>query len=258
MFSGPQQQPFVCTTNQCAVGRQPLVDSATQPGYPVTDAGGNVIGYSRDCSIDSFVTYLYRNTSGSLVALPTGGARPADMGTTSLPDGRVVDFVVRREVGSINRFLYSIMLAPQISPRTRPEPWNKKLLYWFQGGVAVATARAACMAGHSTPTCWARVAIVHSSGNNTGTHYNMQLAGETAMMSKERFVERYGVPLYTVGLGGSGGAIQQYLIAQNQPGVLDALLRCKVTDMVTQPIPRRLQLWSTTWTPPTARTRSGA
>ena len=114
MFSGPQQQPFVCTTNQGAVGRQPLVDSATQPGYPVTDAGGNVIGYSRDCSIDSFVTYLYRNTSGSLVALPPGGVRPADMGTTTLPDGRVVDFVVRREVGSINRFLYSIaMLAPQ-------------------------------------------------------------------------------------------------------------------------------------------------
>ena len=41
-------------------------------------------------------------------------------------------------------------------------------------------------------------AIVHSSGNNTSTHYNMQLAGETAMMTKERFIERYGVPLYTV------------------------------------------------------------
>jgi hypothetical protein len=29
MFSGPQQHPFVCTTTQGAVGRQPLVDSAT-------------------------------------------------------------------------------------------------------------------------------------------------------------------------------------------------------------------------------------
>jgi hypothetical protein len=80
-------------------------------------------------------------------------------------------------------------------------------------------------------------AIVHSSGNNTGTHYNMNLAGETAMMTKERFIERYGVPLYTVGLGGSGGAIQQYLIAQNHPGVLNGLLPVQsYPDMVTQTI----------------------
>jgi hypothetical protein len=35
------------------------------------------------------------------------------MGTVKLADGRTVDFIVRREVGSINRFLYSIaMLSP--------------------------------------------------------------------------------------------------------------------------------------------------
>ena len=37
-------------------------------------------------------------------------------------------------------------------------------------------------------------------------------------MTKERFVERYGEPLYTVGIGGSGGAIQQYLYGQNHRG----------------------------------------
>ena len=58
MFTGPQQMPFVCTTIQGAVGRQPLVDSATAPGYKVSDASGNVIGYSRNCSIDTFVSYL--------------------------------------------------------------------------------------------------------------------------------------------------------------------------------------------------------
>ncbi len=81
------------------------------------------------------------------------------------------------------------------------------------------------------------IAIVHSSGNNTGTHYNLELAGETAMMTKERFVERYGVPTYTVGLGGSGGAIQQYILRQNQPGILDAMLPVQsYPDMVTQTI----------------------
>jgi hypothetical protein len=242
MFSGPHQHPFVCTTIQGAVGRQPLVDSATAPGYRVTDGGGNLLGYSRDCSIDTFVSYFYRrNTGGGLVPLPPGGVRPADMGSVTLADGRVVDFVVRREIGSINRFLYSYaMLAPFGEDPAAPDlsRWNGKVLYWFQGGVAIGHTQGTVHGGSMNPDVLAQgMAIIHSSGNNTGTHYNLRVAGETAMMTKERFVERYGVPTYTVGLGGSGGAIQQYIIGQNHPGVLDALLPVQsYPDMVTQTI----------------------
>ena len=248
MFTGPQQQPFVCTTNQGGIARQPKVDSTTPLGYRVTDgptvATGNTIGYSRDCSIDTFVTYLYRRASGgNLVALPTDGSRPADMGQVTLADGRTVDFIVRREVGSINRFLYSIaMLSPAPAADSTKQDdtsrWNGKLLYWFQGGVAIGHSQGSVHSGSLNPDILALgMAIVHSSGNNTGTHYNMNIAGETAMMTKERFIERYGMPVYTVGLGGSGGAIQQYLIAQNHPGVLDGLLPVQsYPDMVTQTI----------------------
>ncbi|MBX3633890.1 MAG: hypothetical protein KF683_00580 [Rubrivivax sp.] len=243
MFSGPQQHPFVCTTIQGAVGRQPLVDSATAPGYKVRDAQGNVVGYSRDCSIDTFVTHQYRNTSGAFVPYPASGERPADISTTTLPDGRTVDFIVRREIGSINRFLYSIaMLSPppaqDNAAQNDTRMWNGKLLYWFQGGVAIGYTQGTVHGGSMNPDILGQgFAIVHSSGNNTGTHYNLNLAGETAMMTKERFIERYGVPTYTVGLGGSGGAIQQYIIAQNHPGVLDGLLPVQsYPDMVTQTI----------------------
>ena len=244
MFTGPQQTPFVCTTIQGAVGQQPKVDSATAPGYRVTDANGQLVGYSRDCSIDTFVGYWYRrNTGGSLVPLPADGQRPADMGTTTLADGSTVDFVVRREIGSINRFLYSIaMLAPLPSGDTAAQDdtsrWNGKLLYWFQGGVAIGHSQGTVHGGSMNPDVLGQGwAIVHSSGNNTGTHYNLNLSGETAMMTKERFIERYGVPLHTVGLGGSGGAIQQYHIARNYPGVLDGLLPVQsYPDMVTQTI----------------------
>lgn len=239
MFSGPQQAPFVCTTTQGAVGRQPLPDSAVPPGYKVTDAQGNLLGYSRDCSIDTFVAWYYRDTAGALRPMPADGSRPADMSQTTLPDGRTVDFTIRREVGSINRFLYSIaMLAPRGAGDADTSLWNRKLLYWFQGGVAIGHSQGTVHGGSmNLDILKLGFAIVHSSGNNTGTHYNMTLAGETAMMTKERFVERYGVPLYTVGLGGSGGAIQQYLIAQNQPGVLDGLLPVQsYPDMVTQTI----------------------
>lgn len=240
MFSGPQQHPFVCTTTQSGVARQPIADSVMPPGTRVFDGAGNVIGYSRDCSIDTFVTYLYRTTGNAWVPLPDG-ARPADMSTVTLADGRVVDFIVRREVGSINRFLYSFaMLAPAGENPAKPDLslWNRKLLYWFQGGVAIGHTQGTVHSGSLNPDILRLgYAIVHSSGNNTGTHYNLQVAGETAMMTKERFIERYGVPGYTVGLGGSGGAIQQYIIGQNNPGVLDAFLPVQsYPDMVTQTI----------------------
>ena len=103
-WNSPQQHPFVCTTTQGAVGRQPLIESATPPGTRVFDGSGNVIGYSRDCSIDTFVTYLYRTTGNARVTMPADGSRPADMSTVTLADGRTVDFVVRREIGSINPF----------------------------------------------------------------------------------------------------------------------------------------------------------
>ena len=239
IYTGPQQTPFVCTTNQ--FGLEPKVDTDTPPGYRVRDSGGNTVGYSRDCSIDTFVSYLYRSTGNTWKPLPAGGVRPADMSTIALPDGRDADFVIRREVGSINRFLYSFaMLATAGERADAPDLslWNRKLLYWFQGGVAIGHSQGSVHSGSLNPDILRLgYAIAHSSGNNTGTHYNMNLAGETAMMTKERFIERHGTPVYTVGLGGSGGAIQQYLIAQNNPGVLDGLLPVQsYPDMVTQTI----------------------
>lgn len=239
MFSGPQQHPFICTTNQ--LGTEPLIDTASPPGYRVRDAAGTTIGYSRNCSVNMVISYLYRSTRNAWVPLPADGSRPADISTITLPDGRSVDFVIRRETGSINRFLYSFaMLAPRGENAAQPDLslWNRKLLYWFQGGVAIGHTQGTVHSGSLNPDILRLgYAIAHSSGNNTGTHYNLNVAGETAMMTKERFVERYGVPKYTVGLGGSGGAIAQYVIAQNHPGVLDALLPVQsYPDMVTQTI----------------------
>jgi hypothetical protein len=56
-------------------------------------------------------------------------------------------------------------------------------------------------------------------------------------MLKERTVEAHGVPDYTVAVGGSGGAIQQYVYAQNHPGLIDAAIaQYSYSDMVTQTI----------------------
>ena len=80
-------------------------------------------------------------------------------------------------------------------------------------------------------------AVLYSTGTRTNTHYNLQLGGETAIMVKDRFVSAYAEPEYTVAVGGSGGAIQQYVYGQNHPGLLDAgVPQYSYPDMVTQTI----------------------
>jgi hypothetical protein len=234
IFSGPHQRPFVCKTIQAGLG-EPLVDNQEGDGFRVPAADGSTAGWSRNCSANTRVDWLYRRASGgNLVPLPPGPL-PADV---AMIDGKI-PFVVRRERGTINRFIYSLaMLADPAAGETDTSRWNRRLVYAFDGGVAIGRNQGTPGGSALNPELLARgYAIAHSSGTRTSVHYNMVLGGETALMTKERFVERYGVPLYTVGVGGSGGAIQQYLYGQNHRGLLDGGIPIvSYPDMVTQTI----------------------
>jgi hypothetical protein len=50
------------------------------------------------------------------------------------------------------------------------------------------------------------------------------ISAEAAMMTKEHFIDEYGPVAHTIGWGGSGGAIQQYDIADAYPGILDGII----------------------------------
>ena len=239
MFSGPHQRPFVCKTIQAGLG-EPLVDNQAGQGFRVLRPDGSTAGWSLNCSATTQVDYLYRTTAGQFRPLPADGSRPADLARTTTIDGRTVDFVVRRERGTINRFVYSYaMLAPLGSRDARDTSlWNRRLVYTFDGGVAIGRNQGTPGGSALEPRLLGLgYGIAHSSGTRTSVHYNLQLGGETALMTKEGFVERYGVPLYTVGVGGSGGAIQQYVYGQNHPRLLDAGIPVvSYPDMVTQTI----------------------
>jgi hypothetical protein len=60
--------------------------------------------------------------------------------------------------------------------------------------------------------------------NTFGNTPDDVISAETLLMVREHFIKTFGVPTHTIGLGGSGGAIQQYLIAQNYPGLLDGII----------------------------------
>jgi hypothetical protein len=242
IFSGPQQYPFVCRTEAEGLG-QPLVDNQAGQGMRVyrLDAAGakttELAGWSRDCAAPTVVDLLYRSTAGAFKPMPADGSRPADLSSTTTLDGRTVDYVVRRERGTINRFLYAITKLADESA------WNHRAIYRFDGGVAIGHDQGRLAGGHLYHEGLSLgYAVLYSSGTRTNTHYNLVLGGETALMLKERFIERHGVPLYTVGVGASGGAIQQYVYGQNYGGgygmrVIDAAIpQYSYPDMVTQVI----------------------
>lgn len=243
----PHQTPFICETQASGLGA-PL------------DA---------DCSAATKVDYFYRSTSagapggaqGDLAAadnangfgggrgaaanpfkpLDPAGPRPSDIAMTTTTEGRTVPYIVRREMGTINRAVYSIAFlhepgTPLPSPWTTGATWNGRLVYTFGGGVAAGYHQGRTIGGlngnrgnledgqYGDYPLAKGFALAGGSLNVFGTHANDVVSAETLMMVKEHFIEQFGPIKWTIGSGRSGGSMQQHLIANNYPGLLDAIV----------------------------------
>src|SRR5690606_11453408 len=121
-------------------------------------------------------------------------------------------FVVKRERGTINRAVYWIDIPD--------EGWNGRLVYRFGGGCRTSFGQGGLLGTTADAFDLLKdgYAVATSTFNTFQTQCNDVLSSETAMMVKEHFIEQYGVPVHTIGEGGSGGAIQIHLTLQNYPG----------------------------------------
>jgi len=236
--------PFACRSERSKLG-QPLVDNQDTIGTAVydLDAAGNktreIVGYSKDCSINTRVLYYYRSReSGKFLPLE----EQADDVEAITINGQTVPFVVRLEIGTINRHIYIIALlrGPNDTHETPDlSYWNRKLIYQLRGGVGIGRRQGRIdpnyIPDRRSVELQQGYAVVHSTANQTSTSYDIELAEDTMARVKRQFAARYGEPTYTIGLGKSGGAIQQYLIGQNRPGLLDAgIAMYSFSDTVTQ------------------------
>jgi len=180
-----------------------------------------------DCSAWDQVQYFYasRNNGFRPLTHPTG-KRPRDLINTTTSDGNTVPYIVRVASGTINRGVYRLAMLdnPGVSPFPGPG-WNRKLVVAFgccgaaqynQGAQDITSALSDLELSRG-------FAYLNSTELWNNQHANPHLQGETLMMLKEAFIEHIGIPKWTVGVGGSGGSIQQYLIAQLFPGLLDGL-----------------------------------
>ncbi len=203
VFSGPHLPLLACSTEENGLGK-------------ATD---------NDCSAPTKVDYLYRNAIG-LQPLTNPDVVPRDT-RQATRDGKPVPFVVRRERGVINRSVYWIdVLDPErVEDPSADTSWNGRLVYRFGGGCGTTYGQGSTMtSAEAEPFLEAGYAVATATFNTFQTQCNDVLSAETAMMVKSHFTNEFGVPVHTIGEGASGGAIQQHLILQNYPGILDASL----------------------------------
>jgi hypothetical protein len=217
VISGPHQFPFACRTEAFV----PFSGSPTL-GAP-TDS---------NCSVPARVQYVYRTTANNFAPLPEPHSDlPADLAMTTTRTGATVPYIVRLETGTINRAIYQTAIlhnpndaAP--SPFVPPAGWNQRLIYplgggcqggWYTQGQSIVNP-----VNHSYLSQGYGVAV--ATLNTFGNNCNDQLSSETILMVKERFIESYGVPLFTIGTGSSGGAYQSNQTGDNYPGTFDGVV----------------------------------
>ncbi len=129
------------------------------------------------------------------------------------PDGAPVSVTMER--GVIDRGIYTIWF---------PDDWNRRLVFRFGGGCGTTYGQGFDLGTGIDEDLLSRgYALATNTLDTFQTICNPVVSAEAALMTRERFIETYGLPEFTIGDGGSGGAIQQLLVAQNQPGLLDAL-----------------------------------
>jgi hypothetical protein len=202
ILSGPHLTPYECSTEASGLG-------------PPLDA---------NCSAPTKTWHLYRTADNTFKMLPDReGPRPADLVTTTTTDGKTVPYIVRVDSGTINRAIYQFAMLDD------PQGWNRKVVVSFGGSSGtqyiqgvMAPPPGGGVLNHQALSKGFGYLI--SSELVNGRRGNGVLQGETLMMIKEHIIERYGVPKFFIGSGGSGGAIQQLVITQMYPGLLDGLM----------------------------------
>jgi hypothetical protein len=232
LFAGPQQTPFYCELDDDAIKLKPAPGAKLDPHA------------NPDCAAVTTVNYFYRDKMGAWKPFDAAN-RPADIGMTTTSDGKTVPLIARQEKGVINRSAYviNILHDPAAGPAPTPtdrggSAWNGKLMYSFGGGVQAnyhmgrkygdLDPRFDLMEERNVGFLDAFItkgyAIAGGTLNVGATNNDDVKSAETAYKVKERFIEEFGAPIYTVGTGVSDGSIQQHMIANDYPGIMDGIL----------------------------------
>ncbi len=246
IFSGPQIQPWVCAT--------PTPQPGTDTVPHTNPSGLGTLATDAQCNIATEYHYYYKPTNASPACLGAVGpgacfipydanSPPNDVSMTTTENGQTVPFILRVERGTIDRGIYDIaVLWDPSKPASEQTAWVGKFQYafgvasgsprrqfqpnstWYGSGVSLSNDLALSL-GFMTAA---------SSLTDQQLNSNLAVAAETLMMIKEHIIEQYGPIRYTLGIGCSGGSIEQNVITSQYPGLIDGLqIACTYPDAVS-------------------------
>src|SRR5436853_3159183 len=212
VFTGPQIQPWKC-----------------QDG-----------ALDKQCNAKPTFTWSYKPSSGGDFQDydPNNPPDDSQIAKTTTDTGETVPFIVRKEVGYLDRDQYAIAALWQPKkPWTavHPQPqFNRRM---------VLTHGASCDTTYGTGTApdvmdetWLGHGFVVASHalDNAGHNCNIITQAESLYMTKERVIKDYGNLKWTIGSGCSGGSLVQQQVANAYPGLYQAITpQCSFTDAWT-------------------------
>jgi Tannase-like family of unknown function (DUF6351) len=174
------------------------------------------------CNREPKYEFSYKSTSGGGLRPYNPDNPPSDVATTTTDQGKTVPYIVRQEIGAIDRDEYRI--AVLYDPSKPWEPWapqdgfNGKLVvnhgascdtHYQQGDAPAVLNETALSRGF---------AVMSHALDNAGHNCNILTQAESLIMTKERVIEQHGEIRYTIGTGCSGGALVQQQVANAYPG----------------------------------------
>ncbi len=234
----PQEQPFFCQTDAFRI----------YPGGPTLTEGPNT---DPDCAVETRVDWVYHDSSqaGSGVWRAYDPANPpATIESITRADGSEAPYIVRLETGVINRGIYQIAVIadpatePNPTPHEPPKAWNGKLFYpfgqscgsgWYVQGTQMGSVGGSTSAADGSSGDFNVLAdlplsrgyaVANSTLNYLGTNCNHIISAESMMMVKERVIEAYGPVKFTMSWGSSGSTIQQHMVGDVYPGLVDGMV----------------------------------
>ena len=226
VLAGPQIQPWTCQeTAQDAQCNEPatfqffyLPKGASQEGQPLPGIDSNSSG-------GSFQPYDPENPPSS-----------DDIETTTTTEGVTVPFIVRLELGYLDRDQYAIAtLFDPSKPWTAnaPQPQFNRRLVITHGFSCDTEYMAAEAPSVLIPKVLGGGFVVMShSLDHAGHNCNLLTQAESLVMTKEHVIDNYGTVRWTIGSGCSGGSLVQHQVANAYPGIYQGLTpQCSFTDV---------------------------
>ena len=202
VLGGPQSEPWVC---------------------------GNAGHTDAQCSAPATYEYKYMSSiTGQFETYDPGNPPVAGVATTTTDNGTTTPYIIRVETGYQDRDQYKI--ASLFQPGVSWEPWapqpqfDHKLLITGGAGCGIAYHTGEAPSVINETALQRGFAVMSTALDNAGHNCNIATEAESLMMAKEHLIEQYGTLRYTIGIGGSGGALLQHQVANAYPGIYQGIL----------------------------------